>query len=288
MAPLAEHESNRLAWNEVTPAHNSHKGDQAAFLRAGGSTLYPEEVELLGNLAGRSLLHLQCNCGQDSLSLAAQGAKVTGVDISDEAINVARALSSESGIPADFFRDDVFEFLARTDRRFDNVFASYGCLAWLKDLEPWARGIARVLQPGGRFVMVEFHPAPQVFDEDWKPANPYSSRGRGTADIGIPDYVAMGGGALVPWGYQDGIQNFEGKCEAYEFFWGLSDVFGALLAAGLTLRRFEEYPYSNGSAMFNNMTVGEGRRLYLPPEAPQLPLMYGVIFELVAPTAPSY
>ena len=80
------HETNRLAWNAATQAHNSHKGDQARYLREGGSTLFPEEVELLGGLAGKSLVHLQCNAGQDTLSLAKLGATVTGVDISDEAI----------------------------------------------------------------------------------------------------------------------------------------------------------------------------------------------------------
>ena len=85
------HEQNRLAWNEATRAHNSHKGDQAAFLRGGGSTLFPEEIELLGDLRDRPLVHLQCNAGQDTLSIASRlGARVTGVDISDEAIDFAR------------------------------------------------------------------------------------------------------------------------------------------------------------------------------------------------------
>lgn len=86
------HEANRLSWNAATVAHNSHKGDQAAFFRRGGSTLFPEELDLLGDIAGLSLLHLQCNSGQDSLSLAQLGADVTGVDISDEAIAFARRL----------------------------------------------------------------------------------------------------------------------------------------------------------------------------------------------------
>jgi len=68
------HEQNRRSWNAGTAAYNSHKGDQAAFLRGGGCTLFPEELELLGDVAGLDLLHLQCNSGQDTLSLAALGA----------------------------------------------------------------------------------------------------------------------------------------------------------------------------------------------------------------------
>ena len=93
-------ERNRLSWNAATRAHNSHKANQAAFLREGGSTLRAEELDLLGKIAGKRLVHLLCNSGQDSLSLAAMGAHVTGVDISDVAIDFARKLSADSGIEA--------------------------------------------------------------------------------------------------------------------------------------------------------------------------------------------
>src|SRR5918998_3195886 len=104
MQPKLMHEENRQSWNAATEAHNSHKRDQAAFLRNGGSTLFPEEIALLGDIAGRTLMHLQCNAGQDSLSLAARGAIVTGVDISDTAIAFARQLSADADISATFHR----------------------------------------------------------------------------------------------------------------------------------------------------------------------------------------
>ena len=46
------HEENRLSWNAATNAHNSHKEAQATFFKEGGSTLYPEEMELLGQYRG--------------------------------------------------------------------------------------------------------------------------------------------------------------------------------------------------------------------------------------------
>ena len=160
------HETNRLAWNEGTKAHNSHKGDQAAFFRAGGDTLFEEEQQLLGDVAGRTLLHLQCNCGQDTLSIAKKlGAVATGVDISDEAIAFARRLSEQSGIPATFLREDIYDFFAANQQRYDVVFSSYGVLCWLSDLNEWGRGIASCLRAGGRFVLVDFHPAFSMFDE---------------------------------------------------------------------------------------------------------------------------
>jgi SAM-dependent methyltransferase len=276
--PYPEHEKNRQAWNEVTPVHNSHKGDQAVFFRSGGSTLAPEERDLVGDVRGLALLHLQCNCGQDSLSWARLGAQVTGVDISDEAIAFARTLSIRSGIEARFIRDDALDFLRTTEHRFDRVVATYGCLAWLKDIESWAHGIARVLKANGRFVIVEFHPAALVFDEDWRPANPYSSHGQAVPGIGVPDYVGLAGPNLVTTGFEEGIKEFQGQCPVYEFFWSLSEVVGALIAAGLTILRLEEYPYSR-APIFNRLEQKEDRRLYPPADAPLLPLMYGMIVE---------
>ena len=279
MTTPIEHEHNRLAWNEVTPVHNSHKGDQAAFFRNGGSTLFPEEIELLGDVRDVTLLHLQCNCGQDSLSIARMGADVTGVDISDDAVAFAKALSSESGIRAQFVRSDVCDYLSSTRESFDRVLVTYGCLTWLKDLSSWASGIESVLNPAGRLVLIEFHPAAMCFDEDWRPQYPYSSSGTPMIDTGIPDYVGMAADGLVPWGFEEGIKDFQGKCRIYEFAWGVSDVLNALLGAGMSLIRFEEYPFCNGARLFNRMENREGRRYFPAADCPQLPLMYGAVFE---------
>ena len=80
-------EQNRVSWNAVIGAHDSHRGDLSRFFGEGGSTLFQEERDLLGKLEGTSLVHLQCNSGGDSISLARLGATVTGVDLSDEAVS---------------------------------------------------------------------------------------------------------------------------------------------------------------------------------------------------------
>ncbi|WP_457582994.1 GNAT family N-acetyltransferase [Ensifer canadensis] len=270
------HEANRLSWNAATVAHNSHKGDQAAFFRNGGSTLYPEEIELLGDLTGLDLLHLQCNSGQDSLSLARLGAKVTGVDISDEAIAFATRLSSESGVEATFERADLFHWFdeAKTyGLAFDRVFASYGTICWLSDLGPWARGIASVLKPGGRFAFIEFHPFAMVFDEKWSPRYAYAPK-EPISESGVGDYVAASGTGLAPDGYEQGVVDFHNPHPSFEFNWGIADVVQALIAAGLQIERLKEYPYANGWAGFEGMRdSGDGRML--PPETmPSIPLMY--------------
>ena len=127
-------DDTRRSWNLATRNHNAHKGDQAAWLARGGDTLFDEELGLLAPLDGRRLVHLQCNAGQDTLCLARRGADTVGVDFSDEAIDFARRLSADSGIPATFEQAEVVAWMHSTERRFDLAFTSYGTTGWLPDL----------------------------------------------------------------------------------------------------------------------------------------------------------
>jgi len=278
------HEENRLAWNEATHAHNSHKADQARFLREGGSTLFPEETKLLGDIQGLSLVHLQCNSGQDSLSLAQAGAHVTGVDISDTAIAFARALAQESGIPATFVRRDIydwFEDAARGGKSYDIVFCSYGVVWWLSDLRAWARGIAGVLNPGGRFILVDFHPVVMTFNSQWMHTYPYFSAGHiVTRKMGVTDYVVRCK-ALAHSGFVEGMKDFQNPHRCHQFIWGIGEILSTLLEVGLTITTFEEYPYFNGCSVFEGMREGPGKRLFPPDQVPNLPLMYGIVMQKV-------
>ncbi len=294
------HEQNRRSWNLVIPAHDSHKRDQARFLREGGSTLYPDELELLGlppswpgehvfkdmapetgPLAGLDLVHLQCNVGQDSLSLARLGARVTGVDISDEAIARAQALSAASGLPARFVRSDLFDWFtaaAADTARFDVAFSTYGTLAWLSDLDAWARGVASILRPGGRLVVLEFHPIAFIFDEQLRPAFPYFGNGRAVVNPdGVGDYVGASGDKLTPSGWLPGITDFRNSQPCHEFQWTVADWLNAVLRAGLALSEVRDYPYANGCQVFHDMRPLPGNRFAMPAGAPDLPLMCGFV-----------
>jgi SAM-dependent methyltransferase len=273
-------EQNKLSWNGAVGAHDSHRGDLAGYLRAGGSTLFPEELELLGDLEGKSLAHLQCNSGGDSLSLVLRGAAVTGVDISEEAVSSARRLSAEAGIPAGFERADVYDWLeeaARRGRRFDAVFSSYGIVCWLPDLEAWARGIAAVLKSGGRFVLMDFHPAADMFDERWARARAYPSGGEPLLlEEGVGDYVAGSTGGLTPAGFVEGVRTFENPHRCHLFRWGLGEVVTALAAAKLRIVALKEYPYANGERLIPGMRELPGRRMAPPENVSAVPLMYGI------------
>lgn len=280
MLPRELHEENRLSWNAATVAHNSHKGDQAAFFRSGGSSLFPEERELLGDIRGLSLVHLQCNAGQDTLSLAQLGATVTGVDISDTAIDFARTLAAESGVPATFHRADVYDWLeeaATGPVRYDIVFCSYGALCWLSDLDIWARDVAAILKPGGRFAVVEFHPVMQMFDEHYARIYSYFAEGQVlTWDGGIHDYVADSKDGLIRGEYVEGIIDFKNPYRNHEFQWGIGEVASALLGAGLALTTLREYSFSNGFKPFEEMRELPGRRWTVSDGMPNMPLMFAL------------
>jgi len=276
------HEANRQSWNSATKAHNTHKVDQGGFLRRGGSTLFPEEIGLLGDITGKRLVHLQCNSGQDTLSLAQLGATVTGVDISDEAIRFADELSGESGIPATFHRADVLDWLeAVRDRgeQFDIVFCSYGSICWLCDLKRWAAGVSSVLAPGGRFVTVDFHPVAMMFNERFELTYPYFGEANPLKwEEGVGDYIAASGTALAPSGFQEGVRDFENPHPVYEFQWHMGAILTALLNSGLRIEQFHEYPYSNGAKLcFDTMREDAGRRMFPPDHLPSIPLMFGLV-----------
>jgi SAM-dependent methyltransferase len=273
-------EQNRVSWNAVVGALESHRGDLSRYLREGGSTLFREERDLLGEVEGRYLVHLQCNSGGDTVSLARLGATVTGVDISDEAVSSARDLARKTGVRITFERADVYDWLqkaSREGRRFDVAFASYGVICWLPDLRGWAGGIAGILNPGGRFVLVDFHPAADIFDRDWNHVHDYPSGGEPLLlDAGVGDYVAASNGGLTPAGFVDGVRDFENSASCHLFRWGLGEVVTALAEAGLRITALREYPYANGERKFTRMRELREKRMVPPEDVPQIPLMYGI------------
>lgn len=161
-------EENKALWNKRTAVHkDSAFYDLPSFLN-GRSSLQPIELEALGDVRGKKILHLQCHFGMDSLSLARMGATVTGVDLSDSSIAEARRLNEQLELNAQFICCNVYDLKEYLDERFDIVFTSYGVIGWLPDLGPWASLIQHFLKPGGSFLMAEFHPVVWMMDENFQ------------------------------------------------------------------------------------------------------------------------
>lgn len=162
------------------------------------------------------------------------------------------------------------------------MFTSYGAICWLSDLSAWARGIASLLAPGGRFAMIEFHPFSLYFDEQWQPRYDYFKSDATEESAGVSDYVAASGTGLGAQHDHPGIVGFANPHPSYEFMWGIGDVVNALISAGLTIERLNEYPYANGWKGFDGMRELEGRRMVPPEGMPRLPLMYAIAAQRAA------
>jgi len=259
------HQQNRQSWNAATHQHHTHKPDLIERYQKGWNNLHDDDMALLGDLTGKTVVHLQCNDGQDTICIAKfRGGTVTGIDISDYAIESARKLSGETGIPATFVRSDIFEWFDHNTTPFDVVYTSYGAIVWISDVQQWARGIAKSLKSGGKFVMIDFHPMMGMYEIDWSLQYDYMG-GKTVETGGVGDYVG-----------DDYEGQFKNPHQSYEFCWGMGDIIGAVLEAGLRLTHFKEYPYLNGWQRFPVMR-NEGRRFYLPVDKPNMALMFSLI-----------
>ena len=188
----------------------------------------------MGDVAGKSLLHLQCHFGMDTLSWARLGAHVTGVDFSAEAIALARSLSRELALEARFICSDIYALPDVLEEQFDIVFTSYGVLCWLPDLERWAQVIAHFLKPGGVFYIVEIHPFCDVF---------YDEAEAGELRVA---YSYFHDPQPMRWesagSYADRGAHVQHNI-SYEWMHSLSDIVNALLATGLHIEYLHEFPY---------------------------------------------
>jgi len=216
--------ANRLGWDEIAADRGARP---ARFFMAGGCTLDDIEVQLMPGLQGSALLHLACANGNDSLSLAALGARVTGIDISDVAVRLAQAIADEAGLDARFTAADVYDLPADLGV-FDIVYMSGGGICWMPDLQLWAEIAAAHVKPGGRLALFEHHPVWEILavrDGAIALAGDYFGR--------APRPLRHADAAKRPVGWRPDV-------ELTTFVWPVSEVVTALIQAGLRIDTFTE------------------------------------------------
>ena len=261
---------NRENWNERTRAHAVSDFYDVPGFKAGRNTLNRFERTAVGDVRGKSLLHLQCHFGLDTLSWARLGAKATGIDISDDAIGLARQLNNEVGLDAEFLRSNVYDLPDVLVGEFDIVYTAMGVLAWLPDLDAWAAVVARYLKHGGLFYLLEIHPASQVFDDE----RTLRSRRDLSVRYGYfpnPEGMSFAGG--VP--SYAGDETIDTPCHEWQH--SIAEILTALLRAGLRLTSFAEHP-ATLYKQFPGMAQGDDGLWRLPFGGDYLPL----VFELTA------
>ncbi|MGH2753467.1 MAG: class I SAM-dependent methyltransferase [Actinomycetota bacterium] len=253
-------DKNRGVWDEWTERRFTPGFQKIESFDAGEEILQPFEIDELGPVEGKSLLHLQCHFGLDTLAWARRGARVTGVDFSDRSIELASKLAADLGYPeARFVASDVLRLPEVLDGRFDIVYTSFGVLAWLPDLNKWAEVIDHFLAPGGTFYIAEYHPFPLVFDEsgpafDPTLRNPY---------FRPSDPIAYSG--------DEG-----GDFTVYGWPYTLGEVVTSLASVGLRIEFLHELPFSE-SPHVGYLVPHEDGSWRLPSEVDgELPLVFSL------------
>jgi 2-polyprenyl-3-methyl-5-hydroxy-6-metoxy-1,4-benzoquinol methylase len=157
---------NQKLWNEWTDINARSSLYRLDEFKKGENIIDRVIKEEIGYVSGKSLLHLQCHFGMDTLSWARLGADVTGVDFSPRAIELARSLGSDLDIPGQFICCNIYDLPENLDKQFDIVFASYGVLTWLPDLHQWMQNAANFVKPGGFLYLSDGHPFTWIFDDE--------------------------------------------------------------------------------------------------------------------------
>ncbi len=252
--------TNKKAWNNKTLFHLKSEFYDVEGFKEGKSSLKFIELEELGDVKNKTMLHLQCHFGQDSLSWARMGAKVTGVDFSDEAIKVARSLNNELNLDAKFICSNIYDIKKHLDEKFDIVFTSYGTIGWLPDLKEWGRLIAHYLNPGGIFYIVEFHTVLWMFDDDFKNFK-YSYFNQGEIEEEVEGTYADMNAPL--------------KQKEYGWNHSLSEVINSLIENGLQIEFLHEFPFSVYD-VFSNSVKGKDDWWRIKGMENIIPMMFSI------------
>jgi 2-polyprenyl-3-methyl-5-hydroxy-6-metoxy-1,4-benzoquinol methylase len=260
--------ANEALWDAWTAIHSTGSFYDLDAFRAGGVRLRSYEIEMVGDVAGKSLLHLQCHFGIDTLSWARLGAGVTGADFSPAAIELAQRLAAELGYPdARFVRSNIYELPSVLEGEFDVVYTSRGVLGWLPDIVGWARVAARYVAPGGRLFISEIHPIAQAFENEGvgpgelRLAYPYWEH---EAPLTFP----------VKGSYADPDADV-GEHTEHGWDHGLGEIVTALIDAGLRIERLVEHPFLEWKVDW--LEEAENGTWVMPPGAGELPLMFSLL-----------
>ena len=227
--------ANRKRWDEVVGIHAASDFYGVDRFLAGESTLLDLDREEVGDVSGKSLLHLQCHFGMDTLSWAREGAAVTGLDFSPEAVVAARDLAEKAGLDATFVEANVYEAESAIDGQFDVVYVNLGALCWLPDIREWARIAASFVKPGGFLYLRDAHPAAMTLDLDVEDQSyvmryPYFETEEPLRWDDVEDYA-------------DATAELDNPI-FYEWNHGLGEIVTAIIATGLRLEFLHEQQWS--------------------------------------------
>jgi len=254
-------EINRQSWNNRVATHlKSEFYDLDNFIK-GKTSLNSIELDLLADVKGKTILHLQCHFGQDTISLSRLGAEVTGVDLSDKAIESAKQIASDTNSNANFICCDIYDLPNHLDKQFDIVFTSYGTIGWLPDLDKWAKIVSRYLKQNGKFVFVEFHPVVWMFDDNFEKIGYNYFKSDAIIETEKGTYADKTADIVV---------------ESVSWNHSLGEVITSLIQNGLEINSFEEYDYSPYNC-FNKTIEFEPGKFRIEHLGDKIPMVYSIM-----------
>lgn len=252
---------NKQTWNNKTDVHIASEFYDVQSFIEGKSTLNDIELNLLGDIKGKKILHLQCHFGQDTMSFSRMGAKATGVDLSDKAIDRAKEFTEKLNLDTQFICCDIYDAPKYLDEKFDIVFTSYGTIGWLPDLDKWAKVVSHFLKPNGKFVFVEFHPVLWMLDDYFKEV--YYNY------FNVEPIIEDESGT-----YADRYAEIEAKTITWNH--PTSEVLNALITNGLELNSFDEYDYSPYNC-FNETEEFEKGKFRIKHLENKIPMVFALV-----------
>lgn len=256
---------NRAMWDERVPIHVESEFYDVAGFRAGGQTLRDFELAEMGDVAGKTLVHLQCHFGLDTLSWARRGAKVTGLDFSQPAVDAASKLAEEVGIDARFVAADVYDAAEALGDTYDIVYTGLGALVWLPDLKRWSEVVTSLLKPGGVLYLAEFHPVGNMLDDAEGTTVAY-------------DYFNADPVVWDEPGTYAQLDAATKRNRSIEFEHGLGEVVTAITTAGLRVEFLHEHDFTL-FPRFASLEVSKesfGLAYRFAAGRPRVPLMYSL------------
>ena len=261
---------NQANWNDRVPIHAGPDGyNLQRYLE--DPTRISEMVAFdkgyLGDVSGRTLLHMQCHIGTDTLSWARLGADVTGTDFSAPALEVARSLATDLGLDARFVQSDVYDAPEVLNEQFDIVYTGVGAINWLPDIARWAQVVASFTKPGGTFYMLEGHPVLWSLDHE---------RTDGELVISEPYFETT---QPMTW-EEDSTYLGTGTVEhatTHEWNHGLGEIVSALIGAGFRIELLDEHKTLYWLALQHMIEEAEGHWVLPEQQRNLVPLMYSLM-----------
>ena len=228
---------NEIGWNQAAyQAWVNRHGSPSSYsqlLKENPKKTVSHYLDYMGDVKGKKVINLLGSKGNKAVSLALLGASVTVVDISEGNRQYATELAEASGVSLNYVVSDVLNLPSQDQVQlgdFDYVLLELGVLHYFVDLNPLFEVVFKLLRPGGKFVLRDYHPVVSKL-------------------INIDDNKVVANGNY----FDEEVKQVE---VAYSLLltevereklkknsirrWGLGEIVTAIITAGLTMESLEE------------------------------------------------